>query len=248
MMNVDNVSILDYVHKVLDIKRQVLAPSQEKTMEASGMVGAYLSDVKLEPRTIEIKVRLKGTSLADLRTQAEKLGGFLWRGRQTRYVTFTDEANRVYRGVFTGDTDLDEIIYKGTGVLYLYCADPLKYSTVEKQVQVFTAPSTTNIMTNVGTYEAEPVIEVSFNAARTGFRIENEDGKFIQINNVDFIAGELLVIDGTTGAITKNGVNIQGSLELDSDPLFLKQGDNTWTVPDTTGIAYVEVRYLERWV
>lgn len=149
-----------------------------------GRVGALLISSEVEPRSIDIPVRIKGENIADLQKLKEDLADWLVHD-DVKELVFDDEPDRTYYAVVDGTLDLDEIVYYGKGVITFICPDGLKYGPL-REIKL---DAQTNKIYYAGTEPTIPTIKMTATKPLTYIGYSNGD---------DFVAMGSAVTEGAT--------------------------------------------------
>ncbi|ADU30368.1 distal tail protein Dit [Evansella cellulosilytica] len=255
MINFNGYDLSSYF-KVNSIKRPIMPPQQFATINIANRPGVIVGNEKDAAFAIEVGVIVKEKSLDLLRKRIRMIASKL-KGKGK--LIFSDEPD-IYYNVIVQDTDLEEILSIGQGTILFFAHDPYAYGQeIQEGVSVypttvFLTPfmiseyeTSSSLILNGGTVEADQIFEVTFHQSVNEFRITHqEQGKYIRLMH-GFNVGDVLVIDCKNEVIRVNGTRINNKLTFDSDYFKLQIGENTLTVSPSvsndTVIRY-EPRYL----
>lgn len=148
------------------IKRNILPPNEISTLNIPARPGLLVLMKKHGARVIQVEMTLKGTTQEELVAKAETLGTVLDTMEDVE-ITFADEPSRTYYGMVQDEIDKDDVTNKlGKVKFSILCANPYKYGPE----QTVTVDATNKVaVTNTGTVETFPVIEVTVNNPITFF-------------------------------------------------------------------------------
>lgn len=228
----------DYALNVVSIGRDFLPPVKNNYLDIDGRNGSYFAGSTLDKKVITVPVNIVATSDLDLRNKARAIGGWLYTTEEVAF-SFDDEPNLVYTGKVE-EASLEEVLRFGSGTLKFVCGKP----TADGLAKSVTVTSGT-AFTVGGTAPAFPTFTVSFTASATEWKVTNADGKYIRVVD-NFVAGDTLVIDCSTGKITINGTVSMPTLDIQSRFFSLKVGSNTLTITPTA-VSTCTADYKEQW-
>ncbi|MEH7236750.1 distal tail protein Dit [Bacillus sp. JJ1562] len=214
-----------YIRAVRGVERPTWAPIEHEIIEIPGRPGGYISGKKIKVRVINVPIEVRGLNSSNLQSLKEELAAWLITDEPKKLI-FNDEPNRIYYAEVTEELDLDEILWKGKGVITFLCPDPYKYG--EEQTVTGTGPL---IVENEGTAESYPVItcklkkDTTFVAVGNGEEI-NMIGEPVSVDDIVFEPKTIILNDSMastvgwgaagftpdgsvkTGTVTSNGNNI----------------------------------------
>lgn len=146
------------------------------SIEVPIMHGAHFRRVKTNTRTIEVEFTIKGSNTAKKRNSVDILNGFL-NTEEPVELTFSDEIEMTYYGIFVGNNDLEEIRNFGQGTLQFYCPDPFKYG----KDRAYGLGDATTVFQNEGTAEVYPRFEVDVLQDITHVDYVHNNGNYMRI-------------------------------------------------------------------
>lgn len=149
------VQITD-MFKVTDIKRSILPPRQNFSLDVPSKHGQYYLGYKYSPRVIDVEiVMISDNILANMRSLAWMLDI-----AEPSKLEFSDEPDKHYFAVVDSSTDINQILEIGTGTISFVCFNPLAFSNLEK---TYTADTTGKlVINNGGTAPTAPKFEIDF--------------------------------------------------------------------------------------
>ncbi len=150
-------------YRTLSVTGRELMESEVKHTEIEGMDGSYYRYKTTHARTITVKYQLKARGSREFREAYNKMNKLL-SGEQVK-VIFNDESDKYFIGTKTSNTQVDGGSNNVIGEIEIYCSDPRKYSTTEKE---FTATDGVLNIVNEGTvpvsidYEIQATSETGY--------------------------------------------------------------------------------------
>jgi predicted phage tail component-like protein len=229
--------------RVKSISGRGLLNYEVNVLQIPGMPGGHPQSKRLPSRPITIDAIFMCKDEEELLKRLEELNGIFYTDKPVPLI-FSDEPDRTYYATYTGASEKGE--WKGTyrATLSFTCPDPLKYG--EEQFMDFTSDTIKPFIQ--GTYETFPRIEATFESAASEFKIEQiQTGKYVRVVR-DFIAGDVLVIDYSTGKITLNGILSMTVLRwAESEYYSLKPGVQSITISPTNR-AKTKMFWNPRWL
>lgn len=147
-------------YRTLSVTGRELMESEVAHTEIDGMDGSYYRYKTTPARTITVRYQLRARGSREFREAYNKMNKLL-SGEQVK-VIFNDESDKYFIGTKTSNTQVDGGSNNVIGEIEIYCSDPRKYSTTEKE---FTATDGVLNIVNEGTvpvsidYEIETVEE-----------------------------------------------------------------------------------------
>lgn len=213
---------VDFANRLIvhDIRGRSIAPSDVETIETPGRRGARFRRKKYLTRLIELDVTLQGTSSADLREKIDELTVLL--DKETpRTLVFSDEPDKTYYAILTGEPVEDNIRNFEQFSLMFICPDPLKYGP--EAIQDITGGKTFKVG---GTSPTKPITEVTLTAPTTFVAISNgEDvnmlGEYVEADktpyqrNVQVINDAMSTTTGWGATTTQEDGIIAGSIKTE---------------------------------
>lgn len=150
-------------YRTLSVTGRELMESEVKHTEIDGMDGSYYRYKTTPARTITVKYQLRARGNREFREAYNKMNKLL-SGEQVK-VIFNDESDKYFIGTKTSNTQVDGGSNNVIGEIEIYCSDPRKYSTAEKE---FTATDGVLNIVNEGTVPVSIDYEVQ-TTSETGY-------------------------------------------------------------------------------
>lgn len=150
-------------YRTLSVTGRELMESEVKHTEIGGMDGSYYRYKTTPARTITVKYQLRARGSREFREAYNKMNKLL-SGEQVK-VIFNDESDKYFIGTKTSNTQVDGGSNNVIGEIEIYCSDPRKYSTTEKE---FTATDGVLNIVNEGTVPVSIDYEVQ-TTSETGY-------------------------------------------------------------------------------
>lgn len=150
-------------YRTLSVTGRELMESEVKHTEIDGMDGSYYRYKTTPARTITVRYQLRARGSREFREAYNKMNKLL-SGEQVK-VIFNDESDRYFIGTKTSNTQVDGGSNNVIGEIEIYCSDPRKYSSTEKE---FTATDGVLNIVNEGTvpvsidYEIQATSETGY--------------------------------------------------------------------------------------
>ena len=136
---------------------------------------------RIKGRTLEILFSLAAATPAAYSSAYNKLKGELYKVKESQLI-FDDEPGYYFIGTY----EFIDVEYTAgqpaNGSIFIFCADPFKYSTTETTV---TATNGTITATYNGTYPAHPVLTAQSEGHDCGFYGFTKDGLTVRVGNPD---------------------------------------------------------------
>lgn len=145
--------------KVVTVDRSPLPAIENTLLEVPYTNGAYFVKNRLKPRTIDIDVKVIGTSEADLRTKVRNIGAWLY-SKQPAVLKFDDETDRQYLAVVDA-TSLQEVLLLGEGNLRFLCPQPYAEATNPTYTALVAGANTVTVGGNT---EVPPTLHLNVGA------------------------------------------------------------------------------------
>ncbi|MCJ7983751.1 phage tail family protein, partial [Priestia sp. OVL9] len=195
-------------------KRPAWAPVKRNLLAVPNRPGAYHKSTDIDVRPLEVPVRIKAESIADLQKIKEDLADWLIT-ESVEELIFDDEPDRSYFAMIDGELDLDELVNRGKGTINFICPDPYKYGLTKIQ----RSNNGTLTARNEGSVEALPTFEIEVDADYTNIDISNGDlmnriGRVVNIEDYAVNREEIALSDPlstiTGWAKTVGSVHIDG--------------------------------------
>lgn len=227
----------DYGLNVVSIERNFLPPVKNTYLDVEGRNGSYFAGSTLDKKAINVQVNIVATSESDLRNKARQIGAWLYTLAEVPF-SFNDEPDLIYTGK-VDSTSLEEVLRFGSGTLTFVCGKP----TADGLAKTVNVPDNASITVG-GTAPTLPTFTVSFTATASEWKIAKGD-KYLRVVS-NFVAGDTLVVDCSTGKVTINGTVQMQTLDINSRFFVLDVGANTLTVTPTA-VATCTADYKEQW-
>jgi predicted phage tail component-like protein len=196
-------------YKTLYTVGRELLPAELTTIESERYSGARFLNRRYPSREITVGYQLCCSSAKEVRA-AFKILNLKMRDELT--LIFDDEPLYYYTAYLTDVDDVPEGKLSFISEFTLTCPNPFKRSLVERQEKATNGKATFNYD---GSEEAYPEIEVTFKSACGYIGLTNQDGRIIQIGNVEndvqsdapFKNGDILTLKIEEGEIYAKGSN-----------------------------------------
>lgn len=169
------VDLSDHFY-VLEVSGRSLTPYDIQAFSVSGMSGSYYQGKTIPPKTLVVKALMVHETSETLRDAIDTLNGVL-DSEEPEPITFSDEPDRTYFGIFNSVTEGVEVDGKHIVTITFFRPDPSKYGP-EQQIN-FTSDVQT--ITNEGTADADPNIELTAKEPTTFAMIQNQDKEYQMI-------------------------------------------------------------------
>lgn len=171
-------------YRTLSVTGRELMESEVTDQEIDGMDGSYYRYKTTPARTITVKYQLRARGSREFRDAFNKMNKLL-SGEQVK-VIFNDESDKYFIGTKTSNTQVDGGSNNVIGALEIYCSDPCKYSTTEKE---FTASDGALNIVNEGTVPVSIDYDIT-TASETGYiGLVSEEG-IMQYGKIEELDGE----------------------------------------------------------
>ena len=118
-------------YRTLTVSGRELIGSEFKAKEIEGLDGTIWKEKYLKPRTITVKYQINASSNKEFRDAYNKMN-LLLSGEQAK-IYFNDETDKYFIGTKTSNDEVDGGTNYVIGEIEIYCSDPCKYSTTEKE-------------------------------------------------------------------------------------------------------------------
>lgn len=118
-------------YRTLSVTGRELMESEVTHTEIDGMDGSYYRYKTTPARTITVRYQLRARGSREFREAYNKMNKLL-SGEQVK-VIFNDESDKYFIGTKTSNTQVDGGSNNVIGEIEIYCSDPRKYSTTEKE-------------------------------------------------------------------------------------------------------------------
>lgn len=171
-------------YRTLSVTGRELMESEVTDQKIDGMDGSYYRYKTTPARTITVKYQLRARGSREFRDAFNKMNKLL-SGEQVK-VIFNDESDKYFIGTKTSNTQVDGGSNNVIGEIEIYCSDPCKYSTTEKE---FTASDGVLNIVNEGTVPVSIDYDIT-TASETGYiGLVSEEG-IMQYGKIEELDGE----------------------------------------------------------
>ena len=171
-------------YRTLSVTGRELMESEVTHTEIDGMDGSYYRYKTTPARTITVKYQLRARGSREYREAYNKMNKLL-SGEQVK-VIFNDESDKYFIGTKTSNTQVDGGSNNVIGEIEIYCSDPRKYSTTEKE---FTATDGVLNIVNEGTVPVSIDYDVQTTSETGYIGLVSEEG-IMQYGKVEELDGE----------------------------------------------------------
>lgn len=171
-------------YRTLSVTGRELMESEVTDQEIDGMDGSYYRYKTTPARTITVKYQLRARGSREYREAYNKMNKLL-SGEQVK-VIFNDESDKYFIGTKTSNTQVDGGSNNVIGEIEIYCSDPRKYSTTEKE---FTATDGVLNIVNEGTVPVSINYDVQTTSETGYIGLVSEEG-IMQYGKVEELDGE----------------------------------------------------------
>lgn len=171
-------------YRTLSVTGRELMESEVTDQEIDGMDGSYYRYKTTPARTITVKYQLRARGSREYREAYNKMNKLL-SGEQVK-VIFNDESDKYFIGTKTSNTQVDGGSNNVIGEIEIYCSDPCKYSTTEKE---FTAIDGVLNIVNEGTVPVSIDYDVQTTSETGYIGLVSEEG-IMQYGKIEELDGE----------------------------------------------------------
>lgn len=171
-------------YRTLSVTGRELMESEVTDQEIDGMDGSYYRYKTTPARTITVKYQLRARGSREFRDAFNKMNKLL-SGEQVK-VIFNDESDKYFIGTKTSNTQVDGGSNNVIGEIEIYCSDPRKYSTTEKE---FTAIDGVLNIINEGTVPVSIDYEIQATSETGYIGLVSEEG-IMQYGKIEELDGE----------------------------------------------------------
>ena len=171
-------------YRTLSVTCRELMESEVTDQEIDGMDGSYYRYKTLPTRTITVKYQLIARGSREFRDAFNKMNKLL-SGEQVK-VIFNDERDKYFIGTKTSNTQVDGGSNNVIGEIEIYCSDPCKYSTTEKE---FTATDGVLNIVNEGTVPVSVDYDITTTSETGYIGLVSENG-IMQYGKIEELDGE----------------------------------------------------------
>lgn len=220
--------------KALTITGRDIVNNSVRSQEIRGRSGSYFLDKSFTSRDIKIKILVEADTNKNYRLKFEELNRIL-NTEKPAPLTFSDEPDRVYYGLFVNAETPEEIKNLAVVVLNFVCYDPFKYSNVKF--------STGTVIDYVGDFPSYPKVTITLTSPVDEIRLLHvESQKYIRLRG-SYLQGNRVVVDMLNRSVTVNGRNDLAKFDMVNSRFFtLNNGRNTLNISNNHNIA---VEYKE---
>ena len=171
-------------YRTLSVTGRELMESEVTDQEIDGMDGSYYRYKTTPARTITVKYQLRARGSREFRDAFNKMNKLL-SGEQVK-VIFNDESDKYFIGTKTSNTQVDGGSNNVIGEIEIYCSDPCKYSTTEKE---FTAIDGVLNIVNEGTVPVSVDYDITTTSETGYIGLVSEEG-IMQYGKIEELDGE----------------------------------------------------------
>lgn len=171
-------------YRTLTVSGRELIGSEFKAKEIEGLDGTIWKEKYLKPRTITVKYQINASSNKEFRDAYNKLN-LLLSGEQVK-IYFNDETDKYFIGTKTSNDEVDGGTNYVIGEIEIYCSDPRKYSTTEKE---FTATDGVLNIVNEGTVPVSVDYDITTTSETGYIGLVSEKG-IMQYGKIEELDGE----------------------------------------------------------
>ena len=171
-------------YRTLSVTGRELMESEVTDQEIDGMDGSYYRYKTTPARTITVKYQLRARGSREFRDAFNKMNKLL-SGEQVK-VIFNDESDKYFIGTKTSNTQVDGGSNNVIGEIEIYCSDPCKYSTTEKE---FTATDGVLNIVNEGTVPVSVDYDIQTTSETGYIGLVSEEG-IMQYGKIEELDGE----------------------------------------------------------
>lgn len=171
-------------YRTLSVTGRELMESEVTNQEIDGMDGSYYRYKTTPARTITVKYQLRARGSREFRDAFNKMNKLL-SGEQVK-VIFNDESDKYFIGTKTSNTQVDGGSNNVIGEIEIYCSDPHKYSTTEKE---FNAIDGVLNIVNEGTVPVSIDYDITTTSETGYIGLVSEEG-IMQYGKIEELDGE----------------------------------------------------------
>lgn len=171
-------------YRTLSVTGRELMESEVTDQEIDGMDGSYYRYKTTPARTITVRYQLLARGSREYREAYNKMNKLL-SGEQVK-VIFNDESDKYFIGTKTSNTQVDGGSNNVIGEIEIYCSDPRKYSTTEKE---FVAIDGVLNIVNEGTVPVSIDYDVQTTSETGYIGLVSEEG-VMQYGKIEELDGE----------------------------------------------------------
>lgn len=171
-------------YRTLSVTGRELMESEVTDQEIDGMDGSYYKYKTTPARTITVRYQLLARGSREFRDAFNKMNKLL-SGEQVK-VIFNDESDKYFIGTKTSNTQVDGGSNNVIGEIEIYCSDPRKYSTTEKE---FVATDGVLNIVNEGTVPVSIDYDITTTSETGYIGLVSEEG-IMQYGKIEELDGE----------------------------------------------------------
>ena len=171
-------------YRTLSVTGRELMECEVKDVEIDGADGSYYRYKTTPTRTITVRYQLLARGSREFREAFNKMNKLL-SGEQVK-VIFNDETDKYFIGTKTSNTQVDGGTNNVIGEIEIYCTDPCKYSTTEKE---FTATDGVLNIVNEGTVPVSIDYDITTTSETGYIGLVSENG-IMQYGKIEELDGE----------------------------------------------------------
>lgn len=157
--------------KVVKVDTMILPNITQNTMNIPGRIGSFCFGSEIGTRQIDVEVIIFAEKRNELPKYARQVASWLYHDKPKK-IEFSDNRGYYYYASFTGGSSIEELSNIGRATLSFVCYDPLLYG--EEYVETFEKGGS-QIVGNLGTAPAYPIITMKAKTDLTGFSITSKD-------------------------------------------------------------------------
>ena len=210
----NNVDLSPYL-KVNAVRGRGVVPSELTLIEVPGRHGAYFSNKRMPPRTLEVDYTITASTRQELREKIGELNA-IFDVSEPVPIVFDDEPEYTYYGIPESTEEKTEFIRVHQGTITFVCPDPHKYG-LEKEALF---PSDVVSLDYGGTTPGDPVFELEVLQPVTFALIQNDDEEYIMAGHVvnleeqEPVAKEQLIFWSEANTLTgwTTGTRVDGTI------------------------------------
>lgn len=233
----NDIDFGDYI-KVEKVRDPLLPPILNLRREVPGKNGSLYKRNKLEPKNIEVEIRLIEKNRSKVKEKARTVSRLLYT-KEPKKLRFKEEPDKYYLAILDSSTDLERFLFTGFSILTFVALDPIAYGET-KTIDITNSP----IILNEGTHSTTGTITVEITEATNNLQVTLQNtGEFIYVSH-DFVVGDTILIDLEEEMIYKNGYSIMHDCYLESDFFDIPTGE--FQISVSSGNATLE--FTERWL
>lgn len=171
-------------YRTLSVTGRELMKSEVTDQEMDGMDGSYYKYKTTPTRTITVRYQLLARGSREFREAYNKMNKLL-SGEQVMII-FNDESDKYFIGTKTSNTQVDGGSNNVIGEIEIYCTDPRKYSTTEKE---FVATDGVLNIVNEGTVPVSIDYDITATSETGYIGLVSENG-IMQYGKIEELDGE----------------------------------------------------------